>query len=106
MPPKKKETEEEKEAKFASWKEGPEYLALKKLSDVIGSQEETRIVEVASKDIWSDWAPVLDAIKGVMEAFKVPKKTQSKSLNTNARRVRAAHRAYHVLRQCDRALRD
>lgn len=78
MPPKKKETEEEKEAKFAIWKEGPEYLALKKLSDAIAANEETKVVEVASKDIWSDWTAVLDALKVVMEAFKVPKKTQSK----------------------------
>jgi hypothetical protein len=78
MPPKKKETEEEKEAKYNTWREGPEYAALKKLCDAIEANPETKVVEVASKDIWSDWTPVLDALKGVMEAFKVPKKTQSK----------------------------
>ena len=79
MPPKKKESDEEKEAKFLKWKDDSEYAALKKLADVIEANPEVKKVETQDIDIWSDWTNVLDALKGVLEAFKVPKKTQSKS---------------------------
>jgi hypothetical protein len=59
MPPRKKETEEEKEAKFSAWKEGPEYLQLKKFADARAKNLEASKIEVASNDIYSDWTEVL-----------------------------------------------
>jgi hypothetical protein len=78
MPPKKKETDDEKEAKFAKWKDDSEYAALKKLLDAIEANPECKRIETKDIDICSDWTNTLDALKGVLEAFKVPKKTQSK----------------------------
>lgn len=52
MPPRKKETDEEKEAKFSAWKDGPEYLQLKKFADARARNPEANKIEVASNDIF------------------------------------------------------
>lgn len=78
MPPRKKETDEEKERKFTAWKEGPEFAILKKFAEIRANNQEAAKIEVASNDISAEWKDVLKGFYEVLETLKVPKKSKGK----------------------------
>lgn len=80
MPPRKKESEDEREAKFVLWKEGSEYKGLIKFQETRAKNPEASKVAVETADIYGDWTEVLKELFELMNVFKVPKKSKGKSI--------------------------
>jgi hypothetical protein len=75
MPP-KRQTPEEKEKAFTTWKEGEEYKSIEKFMYLRTIDDQVKGVDNGYKDIWTDFQPVLNAMFDMVVAMKVPHKAK------------------------------
>jgi hypothetical protein len=70
--PKKQADPAEKLKAFDTWKESDEFKAISKFMETRGKDDDVDKVDLAYKDIWQEWQPVLDDLFAMVQAMKVP----------------------------------
>ena len=72
MPPRKRESDEDKEAKFNKWKEEGEYKQLVEFQNAREANPEINGIALETEDISEDWNKVCVELFKLCETWKVP----------------------------------
>lgn len=97
--PKKGVSPEEKAKAFEVWKETDEYKSIIKWLETRLKDDDVHNLDLAYKDIWQDWQPILDDTFNMCEKMKVPGRKAKCKLHILSNSLRLIRTENYVLRK-------